>query len=466
MNYFRKKTLLLAVLCMALSTGTYTAAYAQDESGTYVSGTKINQVGVAGMTPDQAKEMVEAFYNDSYSLTVTGKNGVQAVISGKDIGYRVEITGSLTQILEDQNAGGRISGPSVNNRYETAMSAVYDEAALEKQLSALPMVTDALPTSDASISSYNEKTGFVIIPESQGTELDMEKLHAAVKEALAAGRSSLDLDAAGCYRQITVRSDDPALNELLNAMNRCASMTITYQFGNHSETLNGSVIASWLTGGSQNGPDVRQDAVAAYVAELASKYDTAGTSRTFHTSRGTEVQLTGPYGWKIDQAAETAALTAAIAAGESVTREPVYSSQAASHDGADYGTTYVEVDIAGQHVYFYKDGQLAWEAPCVTGNLSKGYGTPDGIYGLYYKQEDKVLRGPKQADGTYEYESPVNYWMPFNGGIGLHDANWRGSFGGAIYKTNGSHGCVNLPPNKTKELYDYLYKNVPVICHS
>ncbi len=466
MIYFRKKTILLAVLCTLLSAGVCTAAYGQENTETYVSGTKINQVGVAGMTPDQAREMVEAFYNGSYSLTVKGKNDLQAVISGEEIGYRATVAGDLTQILEEQNAGGRVSGPSVNNLYEIAMTAVYDEEALERQIAALPMVTDAIPTCDARISSYDEETGFTIIPETQGTELDLDRLRAAVKEALAAGACELDLDASGCYRQISVRSGDPGLNELLNAMNRCASMTITYQFGSRSETLDGATIASWLTGGGENGPQADPEAVSAYVKELAAKYDTAGTSRTFQTSRGTEVTLTGPYGWKLDQAAEEAALTAAIAAGESISKEPAYSAQAASHDGADYGSTYVEVDIAGQHVYFYKDGQLVWDSPCVTGNLSKGYGTPDGIYGLYYKQQDKVLRGPKQADGTYEYESPVSYWMPFNGGIGLHDANWRGSFGGEIYKTNGSHGCINLPPNKTKELYDYLYKNVPVICHS
>ena len=211
---------------------------------------------------------------------------------------------------------------------------------------------------------------------------------------------------------------------------------------------------------------VDRSRAAAWVAEMAAEFDTAGTARTFHTAGGTDVTLTGPYGWKVDQEAETDALIAAIQAGESVTREPVWSSAAASHDGNDYGNTYVEVDMGNQHVYFFQDGQLVWDAPCVTGNLSKHYDTPEGIYGLYYKQQDKVLRGAKRADGTYEYESPVKYWMPFNGGIGLHDADWRSSFGGTIYKTNGSHGCVNLPPSKTKELYDYLYKNVPVICHS
>jgi lipoprotein-anchoring transpeptidase ErfK/SrfK len=112
------------------------------------------------------------------------------------------------------------------------------------------------------------------------------------------------------------------------------------------------------------------------------------------------------------------------------------------------------------------DGQVVWDAPCVTGNLSKSYDTPAGLYSLTYKERDRVLRGKKQADGTYEYESPVSYWMPFNGGIGFHDANWRSRFGGDIYKTAGSHGCVNLPPEKAALLYDYVYAGMPVICYN
>lgn len=450
-----------------LTAGICTAAYAEENTGTYVSGTKINSVGVAGLTPEEAKSRVEAFYDDVYTLTIQGRNGAEASFPGTDISYRVEIPAErLQEILDQQNAGGRQSGPSVDNRYTAAVTAVYDETALAQRLAALPLVTGASPTTDAYIAPWDEENGFVIVPETEGTEINMEALTVAVKTALAAGETSLNLESAGCYRQVLTRAEDPSLNTLLSAMNRCASMEITYQFGSRSEVLKGTEIAGWLSVGEGNTVTVNRDQAAAYVAGLAAAYDTAGTTRTFRTTRGTDVALTGPYGWKIDQAAETDALMGAIQAGESVSREPVYSSQAASHEGSDYGTTYVEVDIAGQHVYFYKDGQMVWDAPCVTGNLSKNYNTPDGIYGLYYKQQDKVLRGAKRADGTYEYESPVKYWMPFNGGIGLHDADWRSSFGGTIYQTNGSHGCVNLPPSKVKELYDYLYKNVPVICHS
>ena len=125
-----------------------------------------------------------------------------------------------------------------------------------------------------------------------------------------------------------------------------------------------------------------------------------------------------------------------------------FSQQAASHSGADWGNTYAEVDFGAQHVYMYENGALTWDAPCVTGNVSKNYTTPEGIYSLTYKQADRVLRGAKRADGTYEYESHVDYWMPFNGGIGFHDASWRSKFGGTIYQYSGSHGCINLPVDK------------------
>lgn len=55
--------------------------------------------------------------------------------------------------------------------------------------------------------------------------------------------------------------------------------------------------------------------------------------------------------------------------------------------------------------------------------------------------------------------------MPFNGNIGLHDATWRSTFGGTIYKTSGSHGCVNLPPAVAKTIFENIAAGVPVLCY-
>ena len=105
----------------------------------------------------------------------------------------------------------------------------------------------------------------------------------------------------------------------------------------------------------------------------------------------------------------------------------------------------------------YINGECILNTPCVTGNVSGGYSTPVGIYYLTYKTTDTTLEGYNR-DGS-KYSSPVKYWMPFNGGIGFHDATWRSNFGGNIYMTNGSHGCVNLPFAAARTMYNNIQYN-------
>ena len=108
-------------------------------------------------------------------------------------------------------------------------------------------------------------------------------------------------------------------------------------------------------------------------------------------------------------------------------------------------------------MYFYKDGKKILESDFVSGNVSKGYTTPPGLFSLTYKQRDATLKGQG-------YASPVKFWMPFNGGIGFHDASWRNTFGGTIYKKSGSHGCINLPYSAAQTIYQNIEKDYLVIC--
>ena len=85
---------------------------------------------------------------------------------------------------------------------------------------------------------------------------------------------------------------------------------------------------------------------------------------------------------------------------------------------------------------------------------------------MKYKEKDTTLRGPKKEDGSYKWESPVTYWMPFNGGVGFHDASWQPTFGGSRYLTNGSHGCVNMPPEMAGKLFDLISAGTPVVVHN
>jgi len=438
-------------------------AYGAEED-TYVAGTYINGMNVSGQTVDGARAALEN--PDSYSLEVVKKDGTKEVIKGSEIGYRASVTGDLAAVLTEQNAGGRATGPAIKHQFTVEVDASYDAAALEAKIQSLSCISGEgiQKTEDAHVSGYEEGKEFTIIKEVQGNDVDAEKTKAVILAAVAAGQGSVDLDGQGCYRQVAVTSGDARLKDLCDTMNKCKDMAITYEFGEAREVLTGREITSWLTGTADGEIQVDQEKAAAYVKTLADKYDTAGKPRVFKTVTGKEVELNGPFGWKLDQAQEAAALMGMIRTGQSQSREPQYATAGADR-ASDWGATYAEVDLSGQHVYMVKDGSVVWDAPCVTGDAAKGYATPEGIYSLTYKETDRILRGKKLDDGSYEYESHVDYWMPFNGGIGFHDANWRSKFGGTIYLYAGSHGCINLPPEKAKLLYEYVYKGMPVICY-
>ena len=237
-------------------------------------------------------------------------------------------------------------------------------------------------------------------------------------------------------------------------------MTVTYRFGDRKEVLDGAEISRWLRFGRDGKISANLKQIQQYVKGLADTYDTAYKSRNFKTSYGPVVRIhQGDYGFQIDQKKETEALEKIVLSGRSRAREPVYIQRAASRGAADYGDTYVEINLETQHLFLYKDGRRILDTDFVSGNLSKGYGTPCGIYGITYKQRNAVLKGA-------DYRSKVSYWMPFNRGIGLHDASWRTKFGGDIYRHSGSHGCINLPPEKAKEIFRAIQKGTPVICYA
>ena len=145
--------------------------------------------------------------------------------------------------------------------------------------------------------------------------------------------------------------------------------------------------------------------------------------------------------------------------GKSISKEPAYYQTAAAHGKDDIGNTYVEIDLTGQHMWFYKNGLLITQGDVVTGTYgSDKTRTPVGIYKIDYKDRNATLKGE-------DYAAPVDFWLPFNGGIGIHDASWRDKFGGELYKTGGSHGCINTPYDVAKTIFDNIETGTPVVCY-
>ena len=341
---------------------------------------------------------------------------------------------------------------------------MYSQEKLENAMENLTAFDETKMTApeDARID-FNGVT-YDLVREKEGTLLMADKAKEAIIQAVETGQTKVNLDQEGCYQNPSVRADSNQLLKTYERLNHFSSAKIEYDFGGEKLMLDGSTIHQWLSVDGDGYVSLNTDAVAGYVAELAAQYDTYGQVRYFETNDGSYVNVYGgTYGWKIDQAAETEQLISLIKDGRQLTREPIYAETAGTRENCDMGNTYIEIDLTRQHLWMYKDGVTIVESDFVSGDMSKpGRATPEGTFSLYYKKSPDVLKSDTPGDS---YETPVTYWMPFNGGVGLHDAYWRDSFGGNIYQYNGSHGCINLPTQAAAQIYENIYAGYPIICY-
>lgn len=449
-----------AVLAAAVAAGAVYVGMGQKYKWVYFPNTTINGMDVSGLTPDEIKKQITE-ETSGYTMTIQERGGESEAIRGIDIDLHPEFDGTLEQILENQSpfAWGFHIGRYVDYTIDTM--AAFDEARLSSVVSGLDCLKPerAVAPQDAYISNYISGTGYEIVPEEQGSSPDPELLYEAVKEGIINFQETLSLEDADVYQKPQITAENENLNAELAAWNQYVHTTVTYRFGSKREVLDGEKIHTWLVSDGQGGVSLDESKIGEYVSGLAQTYNTAYKPKTLKTSYGQTVTISkSVYGWKINQSEETAALKQILLSCESQEREPVYSQTAASHDGNDYGNTYAEINLTAQHMFFYKEGKLVVQSDFVSGNESRGWSTPAGVYPLTYKQRNATLKGEN-------YATPVSYWMPFNGGIGMHDAYWRSSFGGKIYKTNGSHGCINLPPAVAKTIFENISAGTPVLCY-
>lgn len=422
--------------------------------------TYINDVNVSGMTVADAEQ---AILNNASTqgITFIKKSGEKVHFDGGEFGSTVSLPDNAMQEVTSESHVLWFTKLLHKTAYQVSVINSYSESSLSNLI--LSYSWGTTPPTDAYIQKGTDGT-YSIVPEDNGDMIDATILMNYTLEQMRNGNNSIQMEDAGCYLQAEVQSAD--LQVALEECNSLAGLTITYDFEDRQEVLDTSTIADWITADTGGNLEVDKNKIEAWVRENLTKYDTyvPGYTRTFHsTLQGTiEVSLGdyGIYGWKTDVEATVDKLEEYILAGESVTVEPEYSRTAYCRGTDDIGNSYAEVDITNQKVFVYKDGELVLETDCVTGLASDPErATPPGVYRVWTMERNVVL-------GTYEvqgYEQPVAYWMNFTEiGIGFHDLA-RSAYGGEIYKTNGSHGCINLPLEAAEKLYDIIDIGYPVI---
>lgn len=432
-------------------------------SNHFLKGTTINGIDCENMTADEVKEEIQNGIGQ-YRLQLVLIDGATETITAEQLNLQYVDDNKVDELLEQQNQWRWIASYFAGGKtYELAANTTYEQDRIDELLDAMSCFQEANIVAPEDAKLEFDGSQYVITPEVVGNTLDREKVKAAVIAAVDAGKTEINLDEEGCYLKPSVYQDDAGLVAERDQLNQFMRTDLTYDFGDRTETVNASLIKDWIVKGEDGQYTVDEDKVMEYVKDLAYKYDTFGLAHEFTTSHGEKITLQrgGDYGWVMKKQATADELVQYIKEGKTGTIEPVYLYEGKSRDTNDIGGTYVEISIEEQRMWCYKDGQVIVDTPVVTGLESD----PDrmtprgGVWAIDAMKSPSVL-----TSDVYGYRQPVTFWMPFNGDVGIHDLE-RSDWGGDVYMTNGSHGCVNTPYDKAEIIYNTVEIGTPVVVY-
>ena len=457
------------VIFVVAAAGVATIIYASSDdykSDSLPDGMTINGIDCSGMTYDEAEAALTEKQNAMH-LQVVGKLG-ETLTDYTDFGCTYDISEQLKSVKKDHlldAALGHYFHIPLSARISMDVAECSDEFAEKVKNSPFLNRGDVTETKDAYVDL--DDPAFPIIPEVYGNETDTDAYLDDILRSISLGETRFEFDESSYIIVPEVKSDNKNLIRFQKYCQTYLSQKIKYELGDESFTLSPKELDNLMKNDYSGQADPEK--VAAFVSGMKAEYDIIGSERQFTSFTGKTVQVSGgDYGWIIDEAAETEQLEKDINSHKDVDREPVFSQKGNGQysRNLEVGDTYIEVDITEQHVYYFEKGKKKFDCDCVTGCVAAGHSTPTGVYDIKDKARNVTLKGGGKKKSKTYYESFVSYWMPFLGAsYGLHDANWRSNFGGDIYKYGGSHGCVNLPPNRTPDLYNMISVGTIVVIH-
>lgn len=423
----------------------------------FLNKTTIGNVDVSNLTTKEAATKLDKQADEQvYHVMLDDKEW--KAIPKTDFGMEYNVEATVNKVMSNQNPWLWFM-PYFNAPENVAVETKdVDEKAVDQKIAELKKELTALnkdrkPSKNASVGLKDGK--FQVIPETQGDTIDPKTFSETAKKSIINGESEIEL--TNYLEKPTVLATDGTIEKEMSHINKIADINASYSINGQEVVIPKEKIASWVT--FEDGElGLKQDQVRAYVAELGEKYNTSTNSSKFKSTNRGEVDVpAGALSWTIATDTETEQLTEAILAGEDFSgRVPAF--QGSGTPGSSLiGNSYIEVDLASQHMWYYKDGAKVLDTPVITGKPSTP--TPPGVFYVWNKERDAILKGE-------DYASPVDHWMPIDWtGVGIHDSPWQNpnAYGGDSHLTVGSHGCINTPPSVATKLFDMIDVGVPVI---
>ncbi|KOR26691.1 peptidoglycan binding domain-containing protein [Clostridium sp. FAM 1755] len=420
--------------------------------------TTINGIKASGKTVEEINKEMESEVKN-YALQLEGRDGSKEKISAKDFNLKYNTNNEIQKLKDAENPFNIFKAIFLKKDLKMPRTISYDEEALKQHINKMVFFNENKITNPKNASLNFTGKEYAITAEVMGNKVNKDNLIKEIKNAIVTNKEVINLEQSNCYENPKYTAKSKEVIEAKNTMDKYLQAVITYDIRGNKEVVNASKINNWLKTDEKFKPYVDKEKVRAYIDNLAYTYNTVGITRDFVTASGAHVKVSGgSYGWAINRSKETENLIQAITESKTINKKPSYAQTTPYTGSDDIGNTYVEIDLTKQHLWFYKNGSIIADGDIVTGNVSLNYSTPEGVYKLEYKEKNSVLRGEN-------YAAPVDFWMPFNGGIGMHDASWRKEFGGTIYQNGGSHGCINCPPALAQIIFETIEPGTPIICH-
>ena len=458
---------LLIFLLLLVIGGSYYYGYTYSQTH-FLKNTYINGQDVSNMTSPEV-EKIFSEKADGYELRITFRDGEVEVISGTEIGFKVKPDGSVDRILQSQDHRKWYMCFFRRTDGEVELKTTYDPNRLIAAVNALPELQKDRMVSPEDAYIELQETTFKIMPETEGNYINLSVVRQAAEAAVQKEETEVDVASLKWgYRKPKVRANDDEIVEKCKDLNHMLAGSITWELpSGDTMTLDKETTVNWLSrdenGNYYRDEDLWEDNIEFWVDELARNVNTVGSTWHFHATNVGDIEINGgDYGYSVDKVSEREEVWDLLWDGDTDEREPYFYQQQYTR-GRGIGSTYIEANLSAQHVWIYIDGDCVLQTDCVSGLPANGRGTPTGVFQILYKDTDTDLKGQRLANGEYSYISHVDYWMPFYNGCGFHDASWRRSFGGTIYKYDGSHGCINLPPSVAPTFYSYVRTGMPVV---
>lgn len=439
--------------------------------------TTVNGEDVSGLSVSDLSAYVSSI-GENYKVQISG-DGIDMTIAGPDIGFVYDGEAYSQQAAEQIDTWHWPAELNQSHEYVVDQAISFDQQKLDETVgAAVDKANEGASQPTNATLAYDEAAGaFAVVPDALGTAINRDAVLGVASEGVATMQTSIQLGDDQLV-QPTIAADNEMLLETMSAINGMLDSTVTLRIaGTDATTIDKNLMASWLSVDGDININVNQDAIKEWAqGPLSEQFDTIGTKRTFTRPDGKVIEVEGAsgdfeydYGWWLDGEALSGVLAENLRNRVTDPIDVPMRRSAASWNpgGQEWPNRYIDVDLSEQHVRMYDDSSnVIWESDCVSGNPIYGGGTDTGVFFIYMKSSPMELVGlDYNGDNEPDYRTWVTYWMPFDGGEGLHDMSSRYYFGGDIYTYNGSHGCVNLPYSAAEQLYGITNVGDVVIVH-